>query len=135
MDKDDVTDERNWIEFQKAMPFGKLTWEFSEKTTSVNFLDLTLTLDHQHIVTRLYEKPLNLYLYIPPHSAHPPGILSGMITGYITRVFRRRQHRDLKKFFESFFPRRYCITFCHPCDLKDLFFLASHFSWQHSTSN
>jgi hypothetical protein len=29
------------------MPFGRLTWEFSERTTSVNFLDLTLTLEHQ----------------------------------------------------------------------------------------
>jgi hypothetical protein len=88
MDDDLATDNRNWTKFQEAMPFGKLTWEFSQRTTSVNFLDLTLTLDHHHIVTRLYEKPLNLYLYIPPHSAHPPGILNGMIFGYITRVYR-----------------------------------------------
>jgi hypothetical protein len=59
----------------------------SERTTSVHFLDLTLTLDHRHIVTRPYEKPLNLDLYIRVHSAHPRGILNGMITGHITRVF------------------------------------------------
>jgi hypothetical protein len=120
MDADDVTDERNWIEFQKAMPFGKLTWEFSERTTSVNFLDLTLTF-HQDIVTRLYEKPLNLYLYIPPHSAHPPGILNGMITGYITRVFRLTStNTDREASIRHFF-RRLCDRGYTACTLRPLF--------------
>jgi hypothetical protein len=120
-DDDASTDERNWTEFQDAMPFGKLTWEFSQRTTSVNFLDLTLTLDHHRIVTRLYEKPLNLYLYIPPHSAHPPGILSGMITGYVTRVFRLTststdREASIRKFY-----RRLCDRGYTPCTLRPLF--------------
>jgi hypothetical protein len=87
MDDDPAPDNRNWTDFQDAMPFGKLTWEFSQRTTSVNFLDITLTLDQNNIVTRLFEKPHNLCLYIPPYSAHPPGILRAMIYGHIARVF------------------------------------------------
>jgi hypothetical protein len=88
------------------MPFGQLTWEFSQRTVSVNFLDLTLAFDHQRIATRLYEKPLNLYLYLPPHSAHPPGILRGMITGQVTRIFRLTSSTsDCEASIRSFFRR------------------------------
>jgi hypothetical protein len=122
MDEHLETDERNWSEFQAAMQgFGKLTWEFSQRTTSVNFLDLTLTLDPQCIVTRLYEKALNLYLYIPPHSAHPPGILNGMITGYITRVFRLTStNTDREASIRHFF-RRLCDRGYTACTLCPLF--------------
>lgn len=121
MDDDPDTDERNWTAFKEAMPFGKLTWEFSQRTTSVDFLDLTLTLDHQRIVTRLYEKPLNLYMYIPPHSAHPPGILRGMITGYITRVFRLTSTKsDCEASIRNFY-RRLCARGYTPSRLLPLF--------------
>jgi hypothetical protein len=121
MDDDQSTDAQNWKLFQEAMPFGKLTWEFSPRTTSVDFLDLTLTLDHQRIVTRLFEKPLNLYLYIPPHSAHPPGILSGMITGYVTRVFRLTSTKtDCEASIRKFY-RRLCARGYTPSRLLPLF--------------
>jgi hypothetical protein len=120
-DEDAETDERNWTKFQAAMPFGKLTWEFSPRTPSVNFLDLTLTLEHQRIMTRLYEKPLNLYLYIPPHSAHPPGILSGMITGYITRVFRLTSTNTDREATIRKFYRRLCDRGYTPITLRPLF--------------
>jgi hypothetical protein len=117
-----ITDDRKWKEFQLAMPFGKLTWEFSERTLSVNFLDLTLTLKDQTLVTCLYEKPLNLYLYIPPHSAHPPGILRGMIAGYITRVFRLTTTKtDCEASIRKFF-RRLCARGYTPCRLRPLFY-------------
>jgi hypothetical protein len=121
MDDDPATDDQNWTAFQEAMLFGKLTCEFSERTTSVNFLDMTLTLDNNRVLTRLYEKPLNLYLYIPPHSAHPPGILRGMITGYVTRVHRLTStNTDCEVAIRAFF-HRLCARGYKSCILRPLF--------------
>ena len=51
--------------------FPGLTWEFSDLSTSVDFMDMTITLNKTNeIETTLVEKKLNLHLYIPPHSAH-----------------------------------------------------------------
>eukprot|EP00957_Ditylum_brightwellii_P148309 11291459-Ditylum_brightwellii.AAC.1 len=50
-------------------------------------MDLTITIKDGKITTKLYEKSLNLYLYIPPHSAHPPGVLNGIIFDQIHCIF------------------------------------------------
>ena len=38
------------------------------------------------IVTSLYEKSMNLYLYILSHSVHPPGVLTGLFSGNINNI-------------------------------------------------
>eukprot|EP00978_Attheya_sp_CCMP212_P035383 scaffold153694_cov43-Attheya_sp.AAC.2 len=48
------------------------------------------------INTRSYEKDLNLHLYIPPQSAHPPGVLRSLIFG------RLRQFYNLNGNIEDF---------------------------------
>ena len=40
-----------------------------------------------NIETTLFKKQLNLHLYIPPHSAHPPGLLPGIVCGTLFRIF------------------------------------------------
>ena len=50
--------------------FGILTWEIEEPSTTVDFLDLTLTIDNGRITSRTFQKKMNLYLYLPPASAH-----------------------------------------------------------------
>ena len=50
-------------------------------------MDLTITIPNGHISTSLFEKPLNLHLYIPPHSAHPPGLFPGFIHSTLFRIF------------------------------------------------
>ncbi|KAL7541267.1 hypothetical protein ACHAXR_010762, partial [Thalassiosira sp. AJA248-18] len=59
---------------------GKLKWEIEERSREVNFLDITITINElNQIETRTYQKPMNLYLYIPQASAHPKGVIKGMI--------------------------------------------------------
>ena len=50
-------------------------------------MDLTISIKNGQISTALFEKPLNLHLYIPPHSAHPPGLLPGIVHSTLFRVF------------------------------------------------
>ena len=55
--------------------FGKLEWEFTDHSKMVDFLDLTISIKpNGNIKTKLFKKKPNLYLYIPPISAHPPGV-------------------------------------------------------------
>ena len=86
---DDSTIKAHWQQlFSNINHFGKLQWTFSQHTTTIAFLDVTVTLWHDMpIRTRLYEKALKLYLHLPPHTCHPPGILSRTIAGMILRIF------------------------------------------------
>lgn len=78
-----------FLEMQLYMnDFGMLKWEFSDLCHQVDYLDMTIRLDGSRLRTTIFEKALNLYLYLPPHSAHPPGALSGLIHGLIKRIYR-----------------------------------------------
>ena len=52
-------------------------------SSSVNFMDMTIAIVDNHIETKLFEKDMNLYLYLPPHSSHPQGVFTGLICGQI----------------------------------------------------
>jgi hypothetical protein len=80
-------DDSLWTDFREALPYGQLTWTVTPRQLSIPFLDLRLTiLPSGRVKTSLYEKERNLYLYLPPHSAHPPGLLRGLIIGMIFRI-------------------------------------------------
>ena len=77
-----------WDQFTKSMNnYPGLTWEFNVPSDKVDFMDLTISIKNGQISTSLFEKPLNLHLYIPPHSAHPPGLLPGIIHSTLFRIF------------------------------------------------
>ena len=77
-----------WEEFTTSMNnYPGLTWEFNAPTNKVDFMDLTISITNRQISTSLFEKPLNLHLYIPPHSAHPPGLLPGIVHSTLFRIF------------------------------------------------
>ena len=72
--------------FQQNHALSPLQWEFSNRATTSIFLDLTITINNGIISTTIYEKPQNLYLYIPPSSCHSPGILKSFIFGSVNRA-------------------------------------------------
>ena len=81
-------DEEQWNAFKTAMNKpGGLIWDFSERVTEIDFMDLHLSIQDRRITTSLFEKALNLHLYIPPHSAHPPGLLPGLVFGNLFRIY------------------------------------------------
>ncbi|KAL7544454.1 hypothetical protein ACHAWF_007836 [Thalassiosira exigua] len=74
--------------------FGILKWEFVEPTSSVDFLDLTISIEDNAIVTKTFQKAMNLYQYIPPTSAHPPGMMKGIIYGLLRNYFLQNTNED-----------------------------------------
>jgi hypothetical protein len=113
---DPLTDAHRWAHFQAITGFGKLTWTVSPLQRAVNFLDLCISLTPDNAIqTRLYEKELNLYLYLPPHSAHPPGLLRGLIIGMVFRILRLTTHLsdardDIKQLYFRLHNRGYQRT-------------------------
>lgn len=115
---DPEEDSLLWSSFQDAMNgFGRLTWEFTERSLSVDYLDLTITINSSgQVATKLFEKALNLYLYLPPFSAHPPGVFKGMIYGMVTRILRLcstdlDRKAMIKKLYERLRYRGFTPTF------------------------
>jgi hypothetical protein len=85
--EDPATDATLWAQFQTALnAWHGLEWITSPRSATVIFLDLTISLQGSNLHYILYEKPLNLHLYIPPRSAHAPGVLFGLIAGSIYRA-------------------------------------------------
>eukprot|EP00956_Cyclotella_meneghiniana_P026393 scaffold56907_cov38-Cyclotella_meneghiniana.AAC.5 len=88
-DPDPEKDRELWNAFCKDMDsWHGMKWDCNKPTNSVNFMDLTITIEGNRIVTTLYEKALNLYFYIPPFSSHPRRVFTGTISGQIPRIRR-----------------------------------------------
>lgn len=86
-----------WTQFQTNLAFGSLHWETSRLATSVVFMDLEITIDadSHRLTMRTYQKPMNPFLYIPPTSAHPPGVLKSIIYGNLQRFWKQNTlHSD-----------------------------------------
>jgi hypothetical protein len=75
-------------------------------------MDLRLKIDGRKVVTSLYANPLALHLYLPPHSCHAPGVLSGLIFGNVLRIHQlcstaADTKKELKLFFHRLLDRGY----------------------------
>ena len=94
-DEDPARNDILWTEFEADMNrWHGLKWICEKPSHSVNFMDLTITVVDGHIETKLFEKALNLYLYLPPHSSHPRGVFTGLISGQILRIRRLCTHKS-----------------------------------------
>jgi len=86
--------------------FGILTWEFEEPSQSVDFLDLTIIIERNRIITRTYQKALNLYQYIMPQSNHPPRMMKGIIYSLMRNYHRQNtKYKDYKSMATKLFHR------------------------------
>ena len=88
-----------WNEFQNDLNnLSNLEWNTDELSGTVNFLDLTLWIDKKsnNIQYSTYQKPMNLFLYIPQHSASPPGLLNSLIFGLVGTY--KRQNSSIEDF-------------------------------------
>ena len=95
-----------WNEFVGALPALGLTWIAEYPKRSVDFLDLTLSIQKGSIHSRTFQKLMNLYLYIPPHSAHPASCLKGLIYGVLLRYWEQNtDHEDFVKLAGLLFRR------------------------------
>mmetsp|Transcript_2945 Transcript_2945/g.4409 ORF Transcript_2945/g.4409 Transcript_2945/m.4409 type:complete len:645 (-) Transcript_2945:37-1971(-) len=87
-DEDPITDERRWNRFKRKLnDWHGLEWTVSERLDTAVFLDLNLSITGNSIHSSLYEKENNLHLFLPARSAHPPGVLYGLIAGSVHRAF------------------------------------------------
>ena len=74
--KDDIND------------FGILRWKVEEPSAEGIFLDLIISISPDGIVsTKTYQKPMNLYLYLLPSSAHQKNTMKGVIFGELKRYY------------------------------------------------
>jgi hypothetical protein len=96
--------ETTWEDFKQTLAqFGQLCWNLEDCTTSTNFLDLQINIINDindKIQTTTFQKELNLYLYIPPTSAHPSSCFKGLITGELVRLLDSKYSR--KRFYTHY---------------------------------
>ena len=84
----------DWLLFQnETNSFGILKLDFSPLSRSINFLDLTISVESGEITFCTYQKLMNLYQYISPHSAHPPGVVRGMVYGLV-KTYHNQNSRE-----------------------------------------
>ena len=78
----------SWEELNNDLKFGILNWKMAKPEYSVDFLDLTISIDKKGFIqTRTFEKKLNLHLYLPANSCHPPGVALSLIIGFFIRYW------------------------------------------------
>ena len=64
---------QTWNSFKsKLNNWGALKWVIEEPSLHTHFLDLKISITGSSFKISTFQKPLNLYLYIPPLLAHPP---------------------------------------------------------------
>jgi hypothetical protein len=99
-------DSLTWENFKKTLNnWGKLEWTVETPSKKTHFLDLNITIKQSSIVFSTYQKPLNLYLYIPPSSAHPTSCLKGLIKGELQRYWLQNQRQNFEDLVTKFIER------------------------------
>jgi len=86
--------DRTYECFKQDMnTYGKLRWTHVPLSKQTIFLDLNIRIDNtNNFIYKTYQKPMNLHLYIPPASAHPPGVIKSLIYGLLRQYHRQNSN-------------------------------------------
>ena len=83
----------------------KLQFTQAHDSHELAFLDLWV-LRREVYTHRTHQKQLNLYLYIPASSAHPPGVLKGLVYGLFKKYRKQNpDNNDFKNIIQLLFTR------------------------------
>jgi hypothetical protein len=95
---DNLNNPKAWHHFFAALnQWGTLKWTCDGHQDVLIFLDLHISINKTcKLFFQSYQKLMNLYLYIPPTSAHPAKMLHSLIYGCL-RAFRL-QNTDIRNF-------------------------------------
>jgi hypothetical protein len=104
-----------WADFVRQLNgWGTLQWTIEKPSSSTTFLDLQISIINQRIHFSTFQKPLNLYLYLPPLSAHPTSCLKGLLKGELYRYWTQNDPIHFKllvtKFIERLHARGHSLT-------------------------
>lgn len=98
--------ENTWENFKRVLDgWGTLRWKIEEPSDHATFLDLNIHIKNSSVKFSTYQKPLNLYLYLPPLSAHPLSCLKGLIKGEMQRYWLQNSARDFEELVTNFIQR------------------------------
>jgi hypothetical protein len=87
----------SWDNFKSTLKnWGNLKWKVEEPTTKTIFLDLEIHIKGSTLTTKTYHKGMNLFLYIPLLSAHPPSCFKGLIAGELRRYWLQNSPKDFQ---------------------------------------
>ena len=108
--KNPQLDTLEWNAFKNKMnAFPGLTWELSEPSTTIDFMDMTVTINKSNkIETTLFEKRLNLHLYIPHTLPTRQGYSRGLYTVHYFEVLPFAHPKPTNYDKQSFFQMLDC---------------------------
>jgi hypothetical protein len=89
--------DQTWEDFKDTLNgFSVLSWNIEEPE---------IRMQDQRLTFKTYQKEYNLYLYIPPSSAHPYSCFKGLIYGEVSRYWCQNQPNDFINIMTSFIQR------------------------------
>ena len=107
VDPNPSKDHHKWTEFTSLLQdYYRLELIFKEHSKTVNFMDMMISIRKDRIFTSLYEKKMKFYFYIPPNSANPQGVLTGLISCNIPNItLLCRDNDDINRYIKYVFAR------------------------------
>ena len=85
--------------------YSLLNWETSDIRYTVNFMDLQISIYIQGKFSfKIYQKAMNLYFCLLPHSTHPTRCIKGIFLNFFEYIGRKKSRGQTTYNFRKTFP-------------------------------